>query len=130
MASADINRDTGLMGHEWLEAIIRIGSVLYRKRHADALVLAMKHLFAAMREKLPPTAWDVDLDAYRQGRLYTQEVEKVFLRVQKEIEALYGCYSMYQMGSKERRGMHFGPARAIFGIDIWNQMLSDALCGA
>ena len=118
------------MVHEWLEAVVRIGSLLYRKRHANALVLAVKHLFAVMHERLPTTAYDVDLDGYRYGRLYTAVVEDVFLRVHNELKAVYDCYNMYHMGSKERRGMHFGPARAVFGIDIWNQMLNDALFGA
>ena len=113
------------MVHEWLEALIRIGAVLYRKRFSNGLFSAVKHLFGVMRERLPVIACNLDLDAYRYGRLYTEAVEKVFLDVRAELQALYECYSMYRMGSKERRGMHFGPARAIFGIDIWNQLLSD-----
>jgi len=116
------------MVHEWLEAVIRIGAVLYRKRHANVLVDAVKHLFGVMREKLPAAAYNLNIDAYRYGRLYTKGVEEVFLGVHTELKALYDCYSMHQMGSRERRGMHFGPARAIFGIDIWNQLLSDVYC--
>ena len=114
------------MVHEWLEALIRIGAVLYRRRSSNNLIISLKHLFGVMREKLPLIAYGFDLDAYRFGRLYTEAVENVFIEVRAELQALYDCYSMYRMGSKERRGMHFGPARAIFGIDIWNQLLSDA----
>lgn len=45
-----------LMFHEWLEAVLRMAHVLYRKRHGDRLGDALDHLCRTMATRLPRLA--------------------------------------------------------------------------
>mmetsp|Transcript_29332 Transcript_29332/g.98817 ORF Transcript_29332/g.98817 Transcript_29332/m.98817 type:complete len:271 (+) Transcript_29332:318-1130(+) len=112
------------MFHEWLEAVLRMAYVLYRKRHEDRLADALDHLCRTMATRLPRLAL-VDADAFRWARLYTGAVEAACLPRMAELRAVYDTFSSWMVGKRKRLGVKVINT-PVFAMDNWNALLVEA----
>ena len=131
-----MNTDIAMMGHEWMEMIVRVSGALYRKDEPDGnLGTCVERFLGDMKRNLPRLAQH-NPDEYRSHRLYSEDVHYVFdppgrlkrgegLEHKDILKAIFTCYSMYNLGKKHRKGMKKA-AVPVFGMDTWNRMLTDS----
>ena len=135
-AENDMNTDIAMMGHEWMEMIVRVSGALYRKDEPDGnLGTCVERFLGDMKRNLPRLAQH-NPDEYRSHRLYSEDVHYVFdppgrlkrgegLEHKDILKAIFTCYSMYNLGKKHRKGMKKA-AVPVFGMDTWNRLLTDS----
>ena len=135
-AENDMNTDIAMMGHEWMEMIVRVSGALYRKDEPDGnLGTCVERFLGDMKRNLPRLAQH-NPDEYRSHRLYSEDVHHVFdppgrlkrgegFENKDILKAIFTCYSMYNLGKKHRKGMKKA-AVPVFGMDTWNRLLTDS----
>jgi hypothetical protein len=118
-AEAAVNLENAMMRYEFLEALCRAGLAKYGKGIAtDDVATAVRMLLEEnVVPNLPPCAACVP-NAFREQRLYAEEVDMLFKRHAVLLKAIYSRYRLKPTGG--------GLRTKVMRAEGWNMMLSEA----
>jgi hypothetical protein len=92
-ADADVNEDKALMRHEMLECLVRIAVAKFNHEIPDVSDCVEKLFVEHFDKHLPPEATH-DPDAFRNERLYNEEVDVMLTSHARPLRMIYDKYSM------------------------------------
>lgn len=113
-ADADVNEDKALMRHEMLECLVRIAVAKFNHEIPDVSDCVEKLFVEHFDKHLPPEATH-DPDAFRNERLYNEEVDVMLTSHARPLRMIYDKYSM----------LNPLQGKARFGIEEWQALCND-----